>query len=216
MKSSVFVLRGLCILALAAFMTACEGQRTAQDISGTTIVLEDWTPMEVSQLRGNLTEVFAGLPLKDAKYSLRNNGQVRHEQVTITDRGVAISQVRDASRRGGMGNATFEALGSRQSFEEWTRAQFPQAKSVQITEVIPVTNPRQATRGHVATVMVTNQQDRSYRCALSRSGYGGPRLSETSTDLFNQGELRSYLTVRLCAASATAASLNERLQRVAF
>jgi hypothetical protein len=115
-----------------------------------------------------------------------------------------------------MGNATFEALGSRQSFEEWTRAQFPQAKSVQITEVIPVTNPRQATRGHVATVMVTNQQDRSYRCALSRSGYGGPRLSETSTDLFNQGELRSYLTVRLCAASATAASLNERLQRVAF
>lgn len=118
MKSSVFVLRSLCILALATFVTACEGQRTAQDISGTTIMLEDWTPMEVSQLRGNLTEVFAGLPLKDAKYSLRNNGQVRHEQVTLTDRGVAVSQVRDASRRGGMGNATFEALGSRQSFEE--------------------------------------------------------------------------------------------------
>ena len=100
MKSLVFVLRGVCILALATFVTACEGQRTAQDISGTTIVLENWTPMEMSQLRGNLTEVFAGLPLKDAKYSLRNNGQVRNEQVTITDRGVAASQVRDAGRRG--------------------------------------------------------------------------------------------------------------------
>jgi len=216
MKPSNLIARGLCLLALAAFVTACEGQRTAQDTAGTTIVLEDWTPMEVSQLRGNLAEVLSGLPLKDAGFSLRNNGQVRHERVTITDRGVAGSQVRDASRRGGMGTFIFEALGSREKFEEWVRTQFPQAKNVQIIEVIPVTNPRQATRGHVATVMVTNQQDRSYRCALSRSGYGGARLSETSTDLFNQGELRSYLTVRLCAASATAASLNERLQRVAF
>ncbi|MFM7690402.1 MAG: hypothetical protein ACKPAC_13250 [Alphaproteobacteria bacterium] len=118
MKSSNLIARGLCILALAAFVAACEGQRTAQNIAGTTIALDDWTPMEVSQLRGNFAEVFAGLPLKDAKYSLRNNGQVRHEQVTITDRGVAVSQVRDASRRGGMGTFTFEALGSRQSFEE--------------------------------------------------------------------------------------------------
>lgn len=216
MKSSKLIIRGLCMLALAGLVAACEGQRTAQTIDGTTIRLDDWTPMEVSQLRGNLPEVLSGLPLKDAKYSLRNNGQVRHEQVTITDRGVAVSQVRDASRRGGMGTFTFEALGSRQSFEEWVRTQFPQAKNVQITEVIPVTNPRQATRGHVATVMVTNQHDRSYHCALSRSGYGGARLSETSTDLFNQGELRSYLTIRLCAANATATSLNARLQAVAF
>lgn len=216
MKSSNLIARSLCILALAGLVAACEGQRTTQDMAGTTTTIDDWTPMEVSQLRGNLAEVFSGLPLRNARYSLRNNGQVRHEQVTITDRGVAGTQVMDASRRGGMGSFTFEALGSRERFEEWVRGQFPQAKNVQITEVIPVTNPRQATRGHVATVMVTNQQDRSYRCALSRSGYGGPRLSETSTDLFNQGELRSYMTVRLCAASATAASLNQRLQAVAF
>jgi hypothetical protein len=216
MKSSVFVLRSLCILALAAFVTACEGQRTGQDSTGTTFVLDDWRPMEVSQMRGNLAEVLSGLPLRDAKFALRNNGVMQHEQVTITGRGVAGSQVLGASRRGGFANTTYTALGSRERFEEYVRAQFSQAKSVQIIEVIPVTHPQQTTRGHVATVMVTNQQDRTYRCAVSRSGYGGARLSESTTDVFNQSELRSYLTVRLCESNTSAASLNQRLQRVAF
>jgi hypothetical protein len=216
MKSSVFVLRGLCILALAAFLTACEGQRTGQNIAGTTVVRDAWTPMETSQLAGNLTGVLSGLPLKDAKFALENNGVIRNEQVTITDRGIAYSQVLGASRRGGLGTVTYSALGSRESFDEHVRSQFPQAKNVEIVEVIPVTHPSRATRGHVATVMVTNQQDRRYRCAVSRSGYGGPRLSETATDVFNQGELRSYLRIRLCESSATAASLNQRLQAAAF
>ncbi len=216
MKSSVFVLRGVCLLALATFVTACEGQRTGTNLAGTTVVRDAWTPMETSQLAGNLTAILSGLPLKDAKFALENNGVIRNEQVTITDRGIAYSQVLGGSRRGGLGNATYSALGSRESFEEHVRRQFPQAKNVEIVEVIPVTHPSRATRGHVATVMVTNQQDRRYRCAVSRSGYGGPRLSETTTDVFNQSELRSYLRIRLCESSATAASLNQRLQAAAF
>jgi hypothetical protein len=43
--------------ALAGFVAAREGQRTEQTIDGTTIRLDDWTPMEVSQPRGNLAEV---------------------------------------------------------------------------------------------------------------------------------------------------------------
>lgn len=178
--------------------------------------MDELTPIETSQLTGNLQAVLSGLPLKDAKYTLQNNGTMRNEQVTIIDRGVARSQVMGAGRRGGFGNFTYSALGSRQSFEEYLRGQFPQAKNVEIVEVIPVTHPSRATRGHVATVIVANQQDRRYRCAFSRSGYGGPRLSETATDVFNQGDLRSYLVIRLCESSATAASLNQRLQQVAF
>jgi hypothetical protein len=216
MKSSVFVLRSLCILALAAFVTACEGQRTAQVAGGGTIVLDEWVAMETSELAGNLARVFSDLPLREAKYSLRNNGTVRHEQVSIADRGIARSQVIANFRRSGFDTLTYTSLGSREKFEEYVRSQFPQAKNIEIIEVIPVTNPRLATRGHVGTVVVTNQQDRRSRCSVSRSGYGGTRLSETSTDVFRQSEIRSVLTVRLCESNASAASLNQRLQQVAF
>ena len=176
--------------------------------------MDDWTPIEVSQLSGNLPVVLAGLPLKDAKRTLRDNA-VQHDNVIITERGFANTQGIIAPNSY-FGEQLFSQLRSREAFDAWVRARLPQAKQIELADVIPVTHPTITTRGFVATVMVTDQQDRKFRCAMTYTGYGGPRLSETSTDLFNQGELRSYLTVRLCAASATAASLNERLQRVAF
>lgn len=91
MKSTLSITRFLCVLVLAGFVAACEGQRTTQDMAGATISLDDWSPMEVSQMRGNLAEVLSGLPLRDAKFALRNNGVMQHEQVTITGRGVAGS-----------------------------------------------------------------------------------------------------------------------------
>ena len=90
------------------------------------------------------------------------------------------------------------------------------AKQVEFADVIPVTHPITATRGYVATVMVTDQQDRKFRCAMAYAGYGGPRLSVSSTDIFRMEELKSTLQIMLCTTNASTAWLHQRMQRVMF
>lgn len=215
MRFSAFALRFLGLGCLALLAQACEGPQYRPDMSGQTNQFDEWAPIETAQLTGNVAEVLSGLPLKDAKRTLRNNGTVQHDIVTITDRGWATAE-RIASPGGYFDIPAFVRLGSREAFEDWLRQRFPRAKNIEIIDIIPVTHPRTATRGHVGTVVVTNPDDRSFRCALSYSGYGGPRLSETSTDIFRLEELKSTLRVRLCTTNASAALLNRRLQRVAF
>ncbi|MCA3382720.1 MAG: hypothetical protein ING08_21055 [Roseomonas sp.] len=195
-------------------MTACEGPNWGQDTSGGTFRRDDWVTIEPSQLTGNLAEVFAGMPLKDAKRAIRNNS-VQDDRVTITDRGWANAE-RIIAARSYFDVQAFSRLKSREYFESWVRGRFPQAKEVEFVDVIPVTHPRTTTRGYAATVMVTNQQDQKFRCALAYSGYGGPKLSETSTDIFRLEDLKSILQIRFCTVGGTAASLNQRMQRVAF
>lgn len=195
-------------------VSACEGPNWGKDTSGGTFRRDDWVPIEPSQLTGNLAEVFAGMPLKDAKRAIRNNS-VQDDRVTISDRGWATAE-RIIAANSYFDAQPFSRLGSREHFETWVRARFPQAKEVEFVDVIPVTHPRTTTRGYAATVMVTNQQDRKFRCALAYSGYGGPKLSETSTDIFRLEELKSILQIRFCTVGGTAASLNQRMQRVAF
>ncbi|MCA3364816.1 MAG: hypothetical protein INF79_04280 [Roseomonas sp.] len=202
-------------MAFAALLvTACEGSNWGKDNAGALTQRDDWTPIEPSQLTGNLPEVLAGLPLRDAKRTLRNNS-VQHDNVTITGRGWATAQ-RIVAPNSYFAEHSFTGLNSRQYFENWVRGRFPQAKEVEFLDVIRVTHPSTATRGFVATVTVTNSEDRKSRCSLAYAGYGGPRLSETSTDIFRMEELKSILQIRLCQSGATAAALNERLQRVAF
>lgn len=202
-------------LALGAFLiTACEGPNWRKDSAGGSIRLDDWTPIETSQLAGNLAAVFSGLPLTDAKRALRDNA-VEHDVVTITDRGWANAQ-RSIAPYGHFGEHTFSQLRSREAFEAWVRGRFPQAKDIEFVDVIPVTHPTLATRGFAGTVMVTNQQDRKFRCALAHAGYGGPRLSATSTDIFRIEEFKSTLQIRFCTVGGTATSLNQRMQRVLF
>lgn len=202
-------------LALSAFLvTACEGPNWGKDITGGTIRFDDWTPIEISQLTANLPEVLSGLPLKDAKRTLRNNS-VQHDVVTITDRGWANAQ-RMIAPYSYFGEQSFSQLRSREAFETWVKARFPRAKEVEILEVIPVTHPRTAVRGFAATMVGTNQQDQKFRCSVAHAGYGGPRLSETSTDIFRIEEFKSTLQIVLCATRASATLLNDRMQRVAF
>lgn len=79
-------------MAFAALLvTACEGSNWGKDNAGALTQRDDWTPIEPSQLTGNLPEVLAGLPLRDAKRTLRNNS-VQHDNVTITGRGWATAQ----------------------------------------------------------------------------------------------------------------------------
>lgn len=154
------------------------------------------------------------MPLTDAKRAIRNNS-VQDDQVTITGRGWATAQ-RIIAPNSYFDVGPFSRLGSRGDFESWVRGRFPQAKGVDFVDVIPVTHPSTTTRGYAATVMVTNQQDQKFRCALAYTGYGGPKLSETSTDIFRLEELKSILQIRFCTVGGTATSLNQRMQRVLF
>lgn len=215
MRSSPLFVRFLAVAFLALLVSACEGPGFRKDVSGRTNQFSDWAPIEPAQLAGNLSEVLSGLPLKDAQRSLRNNGTVIHDRVTITDRGWATLE-RINTRNGYFGIQSFNQLGSRSEFDAWVKARFPQAKDVELVDVIPVTHPNSTTRGYAATVMVTNQQDRKFRCALAYVGYGGPKLSATSTDIFRLEELKSILQIRVCTVDGTAASLNQRMQRLAF
>ena len=214
MRSIALLGRFCTVVAMALFAAACEGPHWGRDDSGAAIRLDDWTPIEPTRLTANLAEVLSGLPLKDAKRTLRNSS-VQHEVVTITDRGWANAQ-RIIAPNSYFDIQSFSRLGSRERFETWARERFPQAKDVEFVDVIPVTHPRTATRGFTATVMVTNQQDRKFRCSLAYAGYGGPKLSESSTDIYRLEELKSILQIRLCTTNASAALLNQRMQRVAF
>ena len=198
MRSLALLARCVALACFTLLASACEGPNWQKDNAGGTIRLDDWTPIETSQLGGNLAQVFSGLPLKDAKRTMRNNAVV-HDVVTITDRGWANAQ-RMIAPYSYFGEHAFSQLRSREAFETWVRGRFPQAKEVEVIDIIPVTHPTIATRGFAGTVMVTNQQDQKFRCALAHAGYagyGGTRLSETSTDVFRQSEIRSVLTVRL-------------------
>ena len=214
MRSWSSMARCLALACFALLATACEGPNWGKDTSGGTFRRDDWTPIEPSQLSGNLAEVFAGMPLTDVKRAIRNNS-VQDDRVTITDRGWATAQ-RIIAPNSYFDIQPFSRLGSREEFESWVRGRFLQAKEVQFVDVIPVTHPSTTTRGYAATVMVTNQQDQKFRCALAYTGYGGPKLSETSTDIFRLEELKSILQIRFCTVGGTAASLNRRMQRVAF
>ena len=214
MRSWSSMARCLALACFALLATACEGPNWGKDTSGGTFRRDDWTPIEPSQLSGNLAEVFAGMPLTDAKRALRNN-RVQDDRVTITDRGWASAE-RIVAARSYFDIQAFSNLGSREYFDSWVRARFPQAKEVEFVDVIPVTHPSTTTRGYAATVMVTNLQDQKFRCALAYTGYGGPKLSETSTDIFRLEELKSILQIRFCTVGGTAASLNRRMQRVMF
>ena len=214
MRYPSLLIRLLGVAVMASFIAACEGPNWQKDSAGGSIRLDDWTPIETSQLAGNLAAVFSGLPLTDAKRALRDNA-VEHDVVTITDRGWANAQ-RSIAPYGHFGEHTFSQLRSREAFEAWVRGRFPQAKDIEFVDVIPVTHPTLATRGFAGTVMVTNQQDRKFRCALAHAGYGGPRLSATSTDIFRIEEFKSTLQIRFCTVGGTATSLNQRMQRVAF
>jgi hypothetical protein len=214
MRSESLMVRVAALVFCVVLVTACEGPNWQKDSAGGSIRLDDWTPIETSQLAGNLAAVFSDMPLKDAKRALRNNA-VEHDVVTITDRGWANAQ-RSIAPYGHFGEHTFGQLRSREAFEAWVRGRFPQAKDIEFVDVIPVTHPTLATRGFAGTVMVTNQQDRKFRCALAHAGYGGPRLSATSTDIFRIEEFKSTLQIRFCTVGGTATSLNQRMQRVAF
>jgi len=214
MPSLVSLTRFCCAVMLVFLTAACEGPNWGRDTAGAVTSRDDWTLIETSQLTGNLAEVLSGLPLKDAKQRLINNTQ-QQDMVTITDRGWATSY-RMVSPGYHVSARDFSRLGTREVFEAWVRESFPQAQEVEFVEVIPVTHPRTTTRGFAATVTVTNQQDRQYRCSMANTGYGGPRLSETSTDIFRVEDLKSTLRIRLCTTNASAASLHRRMQRVAF
>ena len=214
MRSWSLVARVTALVFCAVLVTACEGPNWGKDTSGGTFRRDDWASIEPSQLVGNLGEVFAGMPLTDAKRAIRNNS-VQDDRVTITDRGWATAQ-QIIAPNSYFDVPVFSRLGSRERFETWIRERFPQAKDVEFVDVIPVTHPNTTTRGYAATVMVTNQQDRKFRCALAYVGYGGPKLSATSTDIFRLEELKSILQIRFCTVGGTAAALNQRMQRVAF
>ncbi len=214
MRSESLMVRVAALVFCAVLVTACEGPNWGKDSAGGTIRFDDWTPIEISQLTANLPEVLSGLPLKDAKRALRNNS-VQHDVVTITDRGWANAQ-RMIAPYSYFGEHSFRDLGSREAFETWVRRRFPQAKEIEFVEVIPVTHPRTSVRGFAATITGTNAQDQTFRCAVAYAGYGGPRLSETATDIFRIEEFKSTLQILLCTTRASATWLNGRMQRVAF
>jgi hypothetical protein len=87
MRLSPVFMRYVAVAVFAFLVSACEGPGFRKDVSGQINQFSDWAPIEPAQLAGNLTEVLSGLPLKDAQRSLRNNGRVIHDRVTITDRG---------------------------------------------------------------------------------------------------------------------------------
>jgi hypothetical protein len=214
MRSESLMMR-VAALALGAFLiTACEGPNWGRNTAGGITSRGDWTEIEPSQLSGNLAEVLSGLPLKDAKRRLIDNSQ-QQDSVTITNRGWA-NTFRMVSPRGNFSARDFARLGSQEVFETWVREALPQAKEIEFLDVIPVTHPTIATRGFAATVVVTNQQNQKYRCATANAGYGGPRLSESRTDLFRVEDLKSTARIVLCTTDASAASLHQRMQRVAF
>jgi hypothetical protein len=214
MPSLALLARCCGALMLVFLATACEGPNWQRDNAGGSIRVDDRTPIDPSQLTANLAEVLAGLPLKDAKRALRDNA-VQHDNVIITDRGFANAQ-RVIAPYSYFGEHVFSQLRSRDSFDAWVRGRLPQAKLVEFADVIPVIHPTTATRGYVATVMVTDQQDRKFRCAMAYAGYGGPRLSASSTDIFRMEELKSTLQIMLCTTNASAAWLHQRMQRVMF
>lgn len=214
MKNVSHLVWMLGIALVAGFLTACEGPNWHRDNAGGSVRIDDWTPIEVSQLTGNLPEILAGLPLKDAKRALRDNA-VQHDNVIITDLGFANTQ-RVIAPNSYFGEQMFGQLQSRGAFEAWVRARLPQAKQVEFADMIPAIHPSITTRGFVATVMVTDQQDRKFRCAMTYTGYGGPRLSATNTDIFRMEELKSTLQIMLCTTNASAAWLHQRMQRAAF
>lgn len=214
MRSWSLMARVAALVFCGFLVSACEGPNWGKDTSGGTFHRDDWVPIEPSQLTGNLAEVFAGLPLTDAKRAIRSN-TIQDDRVTITDRGWASAE-RIIAPNTHFAVEGFSRLGSRANFETWVRARFPQAKEVEFVDIIPVTHPRTTTRGYAATVVVTNQQDRKFRCALANTGYGGPKFSEASTDIFRLEDLKSILQIRFCTVGGTAASLNQRMQRVAF
>jgi hypothetical protein len=214
MPSLALLVRFCAATMLVLLTAACEGPNWGRNTAGGITSRSDWTEIEPSQLTANLSEVLAGLPLKDARRRLIDKNQ-QQNMVTITARGWAMTY-RMVSPRGNFSARDFSRLGSQEVFETWVREALPQAKEVQFLDVIPVTHPATATRGFAATIMVTNQQDQKYRCSVANAGYGGPRLSETRTDLFRVEDLKSTARFMLCTTNASAASLHQRMQRLAF
>lgn len=214
MRFLSLIARVTALVFCGVLVTACEGPNWHRDNTGGSVRIDDWTPIEVSQLSGNLPAVLAGLPLKDAKRALRDNA-VQHDNVIITERGFASTQGIIAPNSY-FGEQLFSQLRSRDAFDAWARARLPQAKQIELADVIPVTHPTITTRGFVATVMVTDQQDRKFRCAMTYTGYGGPRLSASSTDIFRLEDLKSTLQIMLCTTNASAGWLHQRMQRVLF
>jgi hypothetical protein len=214
MRSLASIARCLALACFALLATACEGPNWGKDTSGSITSLADWTDIDSSQLTAHLAEVLSGLPLRDAKRRLINNTQ-QQDMVTITDRGWATTYRMISSNRY-FSDRDFFLLGSRDAFESWVKERFPRARAIEFLDVIPVTHPHHATRGFAATILVTNEQDRKFRCAIANSGYGGPRFSETSTDIPRPADMNSTLRIMLCTTNASAASLHQRMQRVAF
>ncbi|MFN7308171.1 MAG: hypothetical protein ACK5TQ_16585 [Acetobacteraceae bacterium] len=152
--------------------------------------------------------------MKDAKRRIIDNSQ-QQDIVTITDRGWATSYRMISSNRY-FSDRDFFLLGSRDAFEAWVGGRFPQARAVEFLDVIPVTHPQTATRGFAATILVTNQQDRKSRCSIANSGYGGPRFSETSSDIARPTDMNSSVRILLCTTNASATLLHQRMQRLMF
>jgi len=215
MRLSPVFMRCVAVAFLGLVVSGCEGPGIRKDNSGQTNQFTEWAPIEPAQLAGNLAEALSGLPLKDAQRSLRNNGTVIHDRVTITDRGWALVQ-RINTRDGYFGIQSFNTLGSRSEFETWVKGRFPQAKEIEILEVLPATHPRIAVRGFAATITGTNQQDQKFRCAVGYAGYGEAKASESSPDIFRLEDFKSTVQIVLCATRASATLMNSRLQRLAF
>ena len=108
------------VAIMAGSLAACEGPNWQKDNAGGSVRIDDWTPIEVSQLSGNLPAVLAGLPLKDAKRALRDNA-VHHDNVIITERGFASTQGIIAPNSY-FGEQLFSQLRSRDAFDAWARA----------------------------------------------------------------------------------------------
>ncbi len=214
MRSWSFLARVTALVFCSVLVAACDGPNWGRNTAGGITSHSDWTEIEPSQLTANLSEVLAGLPLRDAKQRLINNAQ-QQDMVTITDRGWATTYRMISSNRY-FSDRDFFLLGSRDAFETWVKERFPRAKAVEFLDVIPVTHPSSATRGFAATILVTNEQDRKFRCSIANSGYGGQRFSETSTDIPRPADMNSTLRIMLCTTNASAASLHRRMQRVAF
>lgn len=214
MRLLYLLARACAAFSIVMLTSACEGPNWARDDTGAAIQFDNWAPIENTQLQANLAAVLSGLPLKDAKRSLRNSS-VQHDVVIITDRGWANAQ-QVIAPNSYFNIQSFSRLGSREGFEAWVRERLPQARNIEFVDVIPVTHPRITTRGFTATLMVTSQQDIKVRCAIALAGYGSPRFAGGSGDIYRLEDLKSHLQIMLCTTNASAGLLNQRMQRVAF
>lgn len=199
---------------ISATLMACDGSHTGRDIGGTILSYSEPTPLNPAELVGNLSDVFSGAELVNARYRIRNNS-VREESVNIRNKGIIVTE-RFLSPLQQWSAASYEIFSYQASFKRQVERENASAKKLDFLNVIPLRSSAHQVNGFVADVSITLADGRMVRCAIVKAGYGERRQATTPQQINRFEDIRIALRGAFCGGGQNARDLERQLQRIVF